>query len=70
LVQAEKYGTALGTVLRVLASENRDQRILQAENKAGRLPATLTVPMITFFMPALFIVLLGPAAIQTIRAFQ
>jgi tight adherence protein C len=70
LNQAEKYGTSLGTILRVLARENRDHRMLKAENKAGRLPATLTVPMITFFMPALFIVLLGPALIQTIRTFQ
>jgi tight adherence protein C len=70
LVQAEKYGTSLGTILRVLARENREQRMLRAENKAGRLPAILTVPMITFFMPSLFIVLLGPAVIQTIRAFQ
>jgi tight adherence protein C len=70
LNQAEKYGTSLGVILRVLARENRDHRMLRAENKAGRLPATLTVPMIAFFMPALFIVLLGPALIQTIRTFQ
>jgi tight adherence protein C len=70
LIQAERYGTSLGVILRVLARENRDQRMLRAENKAGRLPATLTVPMITFFFPALFIVMLGPAVIQTIRTFQ
>jgi tight adherence protein C len=70
LIQAEKYGTSLGVILRVLARENRDHRMLRAENKAGRLPATLTVPMMTFFMPVLFIVILGPAVIQTIRTFQ
>ncbi len=70
LNQAERYGTALGVILRVLAKENRAARLSRAEEKAGRLPATLTVPMITFFLPVLFIVLLGPAVIQTIRTFQ
>ena len=70
LIQAERYGTSLGVILRVLAKENRDARMTRAEEKAGRLPATLTVPMITFFLPVLFIVLIGPAIIQTIRTFQ
>jgi tight adherence protein C len=70
LIQSERYGTSLGTILRVLARDNRDARMTRAEEKAGRLPATLTVPMITFFMPVLFIVLIGPAIIQTIRTFQ
>ena len=70
LIQAERYGTSLGSILRVLAKENRDARMTRAEEKAGRLPATLTVPMITFFLPVLFIVLIGPAIIQTIRTFQ
>ena len=70
LIQAERYGTSLGAILRVLAKENRDARMTRAEEKAGRLPATLTVPMITFFLPVLFVVLIGPAVIQTIRTFQ
>jgi tight adherence protein C len=70
LIQTEKYGTSLGTTLRVLARENRDARIARAVEKAGRLPATLTVPMIAFILPVLFIVLIGPAAVQTFRTFQ
>ena len=70
LIQAERYGTSLGVILRILAKENRDARMTRAEEKAGRLPATLTVPMITFFLPVLFVVLIGPAIVQTIRTFQ
>ena len=64
LIQAEKYGTAIGTALRVLAQENRDMRMSEAEKKAAALPPKLTVPMILFFLPVLFIVILGPAAIK------
>ena len=64
LIQAEKYGTPLGTALRVMALENREMRMLEAEKKAASLPAKLTVPMILFFLPALFIVILGPASIK------
>jgi tight adherence protein C len=64
LVQTEKYGTPLSQSLRVLANEFRDQRLLKAEEKAARLPATLTVPMIVFILPVLFIVLVGPAVIN------
>lgn len=64
LIQAERYGTPLGTALRVMALENRDMRMLEAEKKAASLPAKLTVPMIVFFLPALFIVILGPASIK------
>jgi tight adherence protein C len=64
LLQTEKYGTPLSQSLRVLANEFRDQRLLRAEEKAARLPATLTVPMIVFILPVLFIVLIGPAIIQ------
>jgi tight adherence protein C len=64
LVQTEKYGTPLSQSLRVLANEFRDQRLLKAEEKAARLPATLTVPMIVFILPVLFIVLIGPAIIS------
>jgi tight adherence protein C len=64
LLQTEKYGTPLSQSLRVLANEFRDQRMLRAEEKAARLPATLTVPMIVFILPVLFIVLIGPAIIS------
>ena len=64
LLQTEKYGTPLSQSLRVLANEFRDQRLLKAEEKAARLPATLTVPMIVFILPVLFIVLVGPAIIS------
>jgi tight adherence protein C len=64
LLQTEKYGTPLSQSLRVLANEFRDQRMLKAEEKAARLPATLTVPMILFILPVLFIVLIGPAIIN------
>ncbi len=64
LVQAEKYGTPLGAALRVMAKENRDMRLSAAEKKAAALPAKLTVPMIIFFLPVLFVVIIGPAIIQ------
>ncbi len=61
MIQAEQYGTPLGNALRVMAKENRDLRIAAAEKKAAQLPAKLTVPMILFFLPVLFVVILGPA---------
>ena len=64
LVQAERYGTPLGQSLRVMAQENRDIRMNDAEKKAAALPPKLTVPMILFFLPVLFGVILGPAAIE------
>jgi tight adherence protein C len=64
LVQAERYGTPLGGALRVLAQESRDQRMTAAEKKAAALPPQLTVPMILFFLPALFVAILTPAIIQ------
>lgn len=64
LVQTEKYGTPLSQSLRVLSAEFREQRMLKAEEKAARLPATLTVPMIVFILPTLFIVLMGPAILD------
>ena len=70
LVQAERYGTPLGTALRVLAQESRDNRMSLAEQKAAALPPKLTVPMIIFFLPVLFGVIIGPAAIQVIAAQQ
>jgi tight adherence protein C len=64
LQQAERYGTPLGATMRVLSQENRDMRMSEAEKKAAGLPPKLTVPMILFFLPVLFIVILGPAAIR------
>lgn len=64
LQQAERYGTPLAQTLRVLAQENRDMRMAEAEKKAAALPPKLTVPMILFFLPVLFVVILGPAAIR------
>ena len=64
LQQSERYGTPLGTALRVMAQENRDMRMSEAEKKAAALPPKLTVPMILFFLPVLFVVILGPAAIK------
>jgi len=64
LQQSERYGTPLATTLRVLAQENRDMRMAEAEKKAAGLPPKLTVPMIVFFLPVLFVVILGPAAIR------
>ena len=64
LMQSERYGTPLGQSLRVMAQENRDMRMSEAEKKAAALPPKLTVPMILFFLPVLFIVILGPAAIR------
>lgn len=64
LNQAERYGTPMGQALRVAAQENREQRMAEAEKKAASLPAKLTVPMILFFLPCLFVVILGPAIMK------
>ena len=64
MTQAETYGTPLGSALRTMAKENRDLRLSAAEKKAAALPAKLTVPMIVFFLPVLFIVILTPAIIN------
>lgn len=64
LIQAERYGTPVAHALRVLADESRDMRMNEAEKKAAALPPKLTVPMILFFLPVLFIVILGPAGMQ------
>jgi tight adherence protein C len=64
LQQAERYGTPLGQTLRIMSQENRDMRMSEAEKKAAALPPKLTVPMILFFLPVLFVVILGPAAIR------
>lgn len=70
LVQAERYGTPLSQSLRVMSTESRDERMLKAEEKAARLPAMMTVPMILFILPPLFIVLLGPAIVNTLDAIS
>jgi tight adherence protein C len=70
LQQAERYGTPLAQTLRVLSQENRDMRMAEAEKKAAALPPKLTVPMILFFLPVLFVVILGPAAIRVMSMQQ
>jgi len=70
LIQSEKYGTPLGSALRVVSQEGRETRMAKAEEKAAALPAKLTVPMVTFFLPVLFMVLIGPTIIQVMRAFS
>jgi tight adherence protein C len=62
MIQTEKYGTPLASALRVLSAEFRHQRMMRAEEKAARLPAIMTVPLILFILPTLFVVILGPAA--------
>lgn len=66
LTQTEKYGTPLAQSLRVLSAEFRHERMMRAEEKAAKLPATLTVPLILFILPSLFVVLLGPAVLSTL----
>jgi tight adherence protein C len=70
LQQTAKFGTPLAQSLRVLATEMRDARMTRAEEKAARLPALLTIPMMIFILPTLFIVLLGPAAINVMDTFS
>jgi tight adherence protein C len=67
-IQSERYGTPLGQALRVLAQENRDMRMSDAEKKAAALPPKLTVPMVLFFLPVIFIVILGPSMILVLAA--
>jgi len=69
LIQAEKYGTPLAQSLRIMSGESRNERIMKAEEKAARLPALLTVPMIIFTLPPLFVVLIGRAILNTMDAF-
>jgi tight adherence protein C len=69
MIQAEKYGTPLARAFKVLSQEQRTERMLKAEEKAGRLPATMTVPMMLFILPALFIVLIGPAVLDILDNF-
>ena len=70
LIQTERYGTPLAESLRVLAAELRHERLMKAEEKAARLPATLMVPLILFILPPLFVVLIGPAALSLVEVFS
>jgi tight adherence protein C len=70
MIQTEKYGTPLASALRVLSAEFRNERMMRAEEKAARLPAIMTVPLILFILPTLFIVILGPAACSISDAFS
>ena len=69
MVQTEKYGTPLASALRVLSAEFRNERMMRAEEKAARLPAIMTVPLILFILPVLFVVILGPAACSISDSF-
>ena len=69
MIQTEKYGTPLASALRVLSAEFRNERMMRAEEKAARLPAIMTVPLILFILPTLFIVILGPAACSISDSF-
>jgi tight adherence protein C len=70
MIQTEKYGTPLASALRVLSAEFRNERMMRAEEKAARLPAIMTVPLILFILPVLFVVILGPAACSISDAFK
>jgi tight adherence protein C len=70
LQQSERFGTPVAQTLRVIAQENRDARMTAAEKKAAALPPQLTVPMILFFLPVLFVVILGPAIIKVMQQFK
>ena len=70
MIQAERYGTPLGSALRVMAKENRELRLAAAEKKAASLPAQLTVPMILFLLPVLFVIIMAPAAIRTMAIWH
>ncbi len=70
MVQTERYGTPLSSALRVLSAEFRNERMMRAEEKAARLPAIMTIPLILFILPVLFVVILGPAACSISDAFS
>jgi len=69
LIQSERYGTPVGTAIRTMADDTREQRMQMAEQKAASLPPKLTVPMILFFLPVLFFIIMGPAVIQVVEMF-
>ena len=68
LIQAERYGTPVGNAIRTMADDTRDQRMMFAEQKAASLPPKLTVPMVLFFLPVLFFVIMSPAVMQATGA--
>ena len=70
LLQAERYGTPLAQSLRVMSADSRNERVMKAEEKAARLPALLTVPMVIFILPPLFIILIGRAILKAVDAFS
>jgi len=70
LIQSERFGTSLIETLRVLSEEYRNMRLMSAEEKAGRLPTLITIPLITLMMPALFLIILGPAIIETLNTMK
>ena len=70
LIQTEKYGTPIAQALRVLSAEFREARMLRAENKAARLPAMMTVPMIIFILPTLFVIIIAPAAVKIMNTMS
>jgi len=70
MIQTERYGTPLASALRVLSAEFRNERMMRAEEKAARLPAIMTVPLILFILPVLFIVIIGPAGCHLVDAFS
>jgi tight adherence protein C len=70
LIQSERYGTPLANSLRVLANEFREERMMAAEEKAAKLPAIMTVPMILFILPSLFMIIMGPAVLHVLDAFK
>ena len=70
LVQTERYGTPLAQALRMLSVEMRDERMLRAEEKAAKLPAIMTVPTIIFILPAMFMLLIGPAVVDIVKTFE
>lgn len=69
LIQAERYGTPVGTAIRTMSDDTREQRMQMAEQKAASLPPKLTVPMILFFLPVLFFIIMGPAVMQVMDSF-
>ena len=70
LIQTERHGTPLSEALRVMSEDMRTKRMMKAEEKAARLPAVLTIPMLVFILPALFVVIVGPAALDMIDIFK
>lgn len=70
LLQSEKFGTSLTDTLRVMSEDYRHQRLMRAEEKAGRLPALMTIPLIVFLLPALFLIILGPAMLSVAETFK